>query len=118
MSAFKSAREAKEFLASRIVDEAQQENVVLSETERKMLYFSETEWTLPDIAAVSDDFDAAYNQRDYEKKIARLIRNAGKRARQRYANRVRHPVAGDSSPPKGGSLPCRDDQASWTSTSW
>jgi hypothetical protein len=85
MSPFKSAREAKEFLASRIVDEAQQENIVLTETERKMLYFSETGWTLPDIAAVSDDFDAAYNQRDYEKKIARLIRNVGKRARQQSA---------------------------------
>ncbi len=85
MSPFKSAREAKEFLASRIVDEAQQEKIVLSETERKMLYFSETGWTLPDIASVSDDFDAAYNQRDYEKKIARLIRNVGSRTRRQSA---------------------------------
>jgi len=42
MNPFQSAREAKEFLISRIVEEAQRENIVLSESERKMLYFSET----------------------------------------------------------------------------
>jgi hypothetical protein len=37
MNAFQSGREAKEFLISRIVAEAQRENVLLSEVERKML---------------------------------------------------------------------------------
>jgi hypothetical protein len=49
---FHSAREAKEFLISRIVEEARRENIPLSEVERKMLYFSETDWTLPDIMQV------------------------------------------------------------------
>jgi hypothetical protein len=39
---FLECAEAKEFLISRIVTEAQRENVPLSEIERKMLYFSET----------------------------------------------------------------------------
>lgn len=82
MNPFHSAREAKEFLISKIVEEAQQEGIVLSETERKMLYFSETAWTLPDMATVSDEFDNAYSQRDYERKIAPLIRKAGKRVRR------------------------------------
>ena len=82
MNAFPSTREAKEFLISTIVEEAQRENIVLSETERKMLYFSETAWTLPDIDRVSDDFDRDFSQHDYEKKIQRLIRNAGKRIRR------------------------------------
>ncbi len=72
----KNPREAKEFLISQIVLEAQRKNVVLSEIERKMLYFSETDWTLPDMAAVSDEFDAEYDQSKYERKIARLIRAA------------------------------------------
>ena len=76
----KNPREAKEFLVSEIVLEAQRENVVLSEVERKMLYFSETDWTLPDIATVSDEFDAGYDQDKYEKKIARLIHAAYKHA--------------------------------------
>jgi hypothetical protein len=47
-----SAREAKEFLASQIAEEAQREQVPFSEIERKMLHFSETGWTLPDIMDV------------------------------------------------------------------
>ena len=44
-----NTRSAKEFIVQCIVDEAQREGVPLTETERKMLYFSETHWTLPDI---------------------------------------------------------------------
>ena len=82
MHRFSNAREAKEFLISRIVAEAQRENVNLSEIERKMLYFSETAWTLPDIMEVSDEFDREYDQTKYENKIARLIRNETKRLRK------------------------------------
>jgi hypothetical protein len=82
MSKFPSAREAKELLVSRIVEEADREGTSLSELERKMLYFSETGWTLPDIDKVSEAFDNTYDQGDYEKKIARLLRHAAKRARK------------------------------------
>src|SRR5580693_7361790 len=82
MHRFSNAREAKEFLISRIVAEAQRENVTLSEIERKMLYFSETAWTLPDIMEVNDEFDREYDQTKYENKIARLIRNETKRLRK------------------------------------
>jgi hypothetical protein len=59
---FATARDAKEFLVSRIITESQREGVPLSEVERKMLYFSETAWTLPDIGEVNDAFDREYNQ--------------------------------------------------------
>jgi hypothetical protein len=78
MKEFHSGREAKEFLISRIVLEAQRENIPLSEVERKMLYFTESGWTLPDMTAVSEDFDRDYSQNKYEKKIAKLIRKAAK----------------------------------------
>lgn len=73
MHHFSNAREAKEFLISRLVAEAQRENVSLSEIERKMLYFSETAWTLPDIMEVNNEFDREYDQAEYENKISRLI---------------------------------------------
>jgi len=82
MTRFASAREAKEFLVARIAEEAQREGIPLSDVERKMLYFTETGWTLPDIAQVGDQFDREYNREEYEKKITRLIRNARKRARK------------------------------------
>jgi hypothetical protein len=40
MDAVHDAREAKKFLISKIVAEAQSEKAQLSETERKMLYFT------------------------------------------------------------------------------
>jgi len=82
MKAFHSGREAKEFLISKIVAEAQHENAPLSEIERKMLYFTESGWTLPDIMKVSEDFDREYDQDKYEQKIARLITKADKRIRK------------------------------------
>jgi hypothetical protein len=82
MKAFHSGRQAKEFLIPRIVAEAQRENAPLSEIERKMLYFSESGWTLPDMTAVYEAFDREYDQDKYEKKIAGLIRNADKHARK------------------------------------
>jgi hypothetical protein len=83
---FANAREAKEFLVTRIVAEAQRESVSLSEVERKMLYFSETGWTLPDIMVVSDAFDRDYDQAKYEEKITTLIRNFCAKARKENRN--------------------------------
>jgi hypothetical protein len=73
MQAFHSGREAKEFLIAKIVAEAQSENIPLSEVERKMLYFTETGWTLPDMMEVSEEFDREYDQDEYEQKIVELI---------------------------------------------
>src|ERR1700688_1853034 len=82
MQAFHSGGEAKEFLISRILAEAQREEVPLSEVERKMLYFTESGWTLPDMAAVSEEFDSEDDQSKDEKKIASLIRKADAHARK------------------------------------
>jgi hypothetical protein len=79
---FVTAREAKEFLISRIITEAQREGVPLSELETKMLYFSETAWTLPDIMEVSEAFDRDYDEAEYEQKIGTIIRNFCTKARK------------------------------------
>jgi len=70
---FATDRDALDFLAGRIASQAKRENVPLSDVERKMLYFSETGWTLPDIAEVSASFDQNYDQDKYERKIGQLI---------------------------------------------
>lgn len=66
-----------------IVAEANREHIPLSETEEKMLYFSEAGWTLPDIREVSAAFDRDYQTAEYEDKIANLIRGIRKGAQQR-----------------------------------
>jgi hypothetical protein len=88
VTTFSTVKEAKDFLAGRIAAEAAHENVPLSEVERKMLYFSETDWTLPDMNKVSAEFDRDYDQNEYEQKIARLIVNiAADRHRENEAER-------------------------------
>jgi hypothetical protein len=82
MTRFASARDAKEFLVGRIVDEAQREGVSLSEVERNMLYFSESDWAPPDIVDTNRQFELECDQPEYERKIAALVRNASKRARK------------------------------------
>jgi hypothetical protein len=82
MTRFSNAREAKEFLVSRIVAEAKREGVSLSEIERKMLYFSETGWSLPDILEVNDEFDRKCDTAEYEKKITHLIHKETRRLRK------------------------------------
>jgi hypothetical protein len=89
MKNFSSARQAKEFLVSKIIEEAQREGVPLSEVERKMLYFSETGWTLPDMVEVNEQFDSEYGQAEYEKKIAKLIRGVTERAREESSEEYR-----------------------------
>lgn len=74
MKLFQTVREAKEYLVHRTIAQAERDSVPLSETERKMLYFSETGWTLPDMMAISQEFDQAYDQNEYERKIGQIIR--------------------------------------------
>jgi hypothetical protein len=81
MNRFSTVRQAKEYLARRIAEEAVREGTPLAETERKMLYFSETDWTLPDMAQVSADFDRECDESEYEQKIAELVQKITSRDR-------------------------------------
>jgi hypothetical protein len=74
MNSFRTGREAKEYLIRRILAQADLDNIPLSEVEKNMLYFSETDWTLPNMMAISQEFDQTYNQDEHERKIGRLIR--------------------------------------------
>lgn len=70
---FRTIREAMDYLARRIAEEATRQGSPLTEIERKMLYFTETGRTLPDIKAVSNEFDSSYDQGLYEQEIAGLV---------------------------------------------
>jgi len=67
---------AKQFLISRIVEEAELEHVPLSEVEKKMLYFTEVHPSLPDISEVNAEFERRYDSDEYEAKIVGLLKNA------------------------------------------
>jgi Ca2+/H+ antiporter len=73
MNRFQTARDAKEYLVRRILKQADQDGVSISDVERDMLYFSETDWTLPNMMEVSRDFDQNYDQDQYESKVGQIV---------------------------------------------
>jgi hypothetical protein len=83
MKTFKTVREAKEFLAGKIAEEAKREGTPLTEVERKMLYFTETGWTLQDIMDVNAEFERDYNEVENEQKIGGLVRRIQERQNSR-----------------------------------
>jgi hypothetical protein len=78
---------AKQFLISKVVEEAKVEQVSLSEIEKKMLYFTELYPSLPDIYEVNTEFERDYDSDVYEAKIAGLLKNARDRDRHSSPSR-------------------------------
>jgi hypothetical protein len=72
---------AKQFLISKVIEQAESEHVQLSNVEKKMLYFTEVHPSLPDIYEVNEEFERSYDADEYEDKIVGLL----KRARTRDA---------------------------------
>lgn len=85
---FADSMQAKEFLVARIAEEARRRHIELSELERKMLYFSETYPTLPDMMEVAEKFEGQYNDAEYEEKIRRLAKEAFERDRKEWPENV------------------------------
>jgi hypothetical protein len=78
---------AKQFLISKVIEEAGIEQVSLSEVEKKMLHFTEVHPSLPDIYEVNTEFERHYDTDEYEAKIARLLKNARDRDRESSGGR-------------------------------
>jgi hypothetical protein len=78
---------AKQFLISKVIEEAKVEQVNLSEVEKKMLHFTEVHPSLPNIYEVNAEFERDYDSDEYEAKIAALLRNARDRDRQSSPSR-------------------------------
>jgi hypothetical protein len=78
---------AKQFFISKVIAEAEFEQVKLSEVEKKMLYFTEVHPSLPDIYEVNSEFEREYDSDEYEAKIARILKNARDRERRSEPSR-------------------------------
>lgn len=69
-----TAESAKQFLVNRIIEQAKIDGAGLSEVEKRMFLFSATAPN-PDWEA-NEKFEAGYDDSEYEKKIAKLLRHA------------------------------------------
>ncbi len=68
------ATTAKQFLISKVIEEAEREHLSLSEIEKKMLQFTEVLPSLPDIYEVGAEFERDYDSDEYEAKISGLLK--------------------------------------------
>ena len=84
------SHDATEFIVTTLAAEANREGSPLSEIEEKIMYFSETAWTLSNMDAISARFDAEYDQVSYEERIAELIRRYQIRIRSENPDEAAH----------------------------
>ena len=78
---------AKQLLIARVIEQAELQQVLLSDLEKKMLYFTEVHPSLPDIYEINAEFERNYDAAAYEGKVAALLRYA--RDRDSRASPVR-----------------------------
>jgi hypothetical protein len=70
-------KQAKDFLVQQTAEQAARESVPLSETEKKMMYFTESDATSCDNPVeLNEEFEAQYDTGEYETKISRLLHHA------------------------------------------
>jgi hypothetical protein len=77
-----NVREAKDFLVNQAAQQAAIDGVPLSDLEKRMMYFSESDPTCEDPLALNAEFEAQYGTNEYEPKISRLLHRAYKRAKK------------------------------------
>jgi len=62
-----NARQAKDFLVEKTAEQAQLEGVPLSDLEKRMMYFTESDASsCDDPLALNEEFDADYEMPNYE----------------------------------------------------
>src|SRR5712664_1132341 len=69
-------REAKDFLVQEAAKQASIEGVLLSDLEKRMMYFTENEEMSEDPITLNDEFEAEYDTDEYEAKISGLLHRA------------------------------------------
>jgi hypothetical protein len=94
--------EAKDFLVQQTAEQAEREGVSLSDLEKRMLYFTESEDAVEDPIALNNEFEAQYDTAEYESKIAGLmgrgynrLKDEGSDAIQTWDEAIRELKKGD-----------------------
>jgi hypothetical protein len=66
------SRQAKDFLVQQASEQAALEGVQLSDLEKRMMYFTESDSSCENPAALNEEFGAKYNPDEYETKVSDL----------------------------------------------
>jgi hypothetical protein len=75
-----NAREAKDFLADQAAQQAALDRIPISDLEKRMMYFTESDpASCADPVRLNDEFEKKYDTAEYEAKMSRLLHRAHKR---------------------------------------
>jgi len=74
--------EAKDFFVQQTAEQAALENVSLSDLEKRMMYFTETDECPEDPIALNEAFEAEYDTDEYEAMISKLMHHAYQRIKK------------------------------------
>lgn len=81
-----NTKEAKDFLADQVAQQAALDRTPLSDLERRMMYFTESDPdSCHDPISLNDEFEEKYDTAEYEAKMSRLLRRAYKRLKAENA---------------------------------
>jgi hypothetical protein len=77
-----NTKEAKNFLADQATQQAALDNTPLSDLERRMMYFTESDpASCGEPVRLNDEFEERYDAAEYEAKMSRLLHRAYKRVK-------------------------------------
>ena len=72
-----NTKQAKDFLVQQTAEQAARESVSLSETEKKMMYFTESDaMSCDNPIELNEEFEAQYETSEYETKISRILHHS------------------------------------------
>ena len=75
-----NTKQAKDFLAEQAAQQAALDRTPLSDLEKRMMYFTESDpASCDDPVSLNDEFEERYDTAEYEAKMSRLLRRAYKR---------------------------------------
>lgn len=85
-----NTKQAKDFLVQQTAEQAALDNVPLSDIEKRMMYFTESDNASCDNPLeVNDEFEAQYDTAEYEAKISRILHHAYHRLKGEAPERKR-----------------------------
>ena len=85
-----NTKDAKDFLVDQVAEQAALEKESLSDTEKRMMYFTESDpSSCDDPIALNDEFEAQCDMAEYETKLSRLLHHAYTRLKSEDPEKVR-----------------------------
>jgi hypothetical protein len=86
-----TTKEAKDFLVQQVAGQAALEKVSVSDLEKRMMYFTETDpASCENPIDLNTEFEEQYDTEEYELKISGLLHRAHKRVKQEDAAKLRN----------------------------